>query len=429
MRLDQKFIVCAAVSCSIGLASSTGSPVGIAITGFAPVLWIAQNSRRKAFIATASYYAGAIWPVILAVRNFFGPNAGVAKGIGIWLAAIVLLALPWLWLWTTDCRQFLWRTPASILLTVVPPLGLIGWASPLIAAGYLFPGTEWLGLSLILLLPALLTLFPEATLALVMALVLLTHAIYPGDPDPPKDWEAVNTNFGGIAHEKTDFLQDYHVAQEIQTRALHSTAHVIVFPESVITNWTDAREMFWSQTLAALRASGKTILVGATLPLNSPGYFASNQHRQFDFATGLAVLRNPEITDENPRINATLQTEARELQYQDAILARGAQPGLFLQRIPVPIGMWKPLSRVGVPLHLGGSGIATIAGQRAAILICYEQLLIWPVLVSMLDHPTMIVAIANDYWVKTTTIPKFQRAAVRFWAWLFGIPYVLVCCF
>jgi len=56
-------------------------------------------------------------------------------------------------------------------------------------AGYLLPGTEWFGVSLIFLLPALFTLFPEATAALFMSLVVLTDATYPGDPDPPKDWE------------------------------------------------------------------------------------------------------------------------------------------------------------------------------------------------------------------------------------------------
>jgi len=46
----------------------------IAVTGMVSVLCVIQNSRRKAFIAAASYYAGATWPVILAVRNFFGPE-------------------------------------------------------------------------------------------------------------------------------------------------------------------------------------------------------------------------------------------------------------------------------------------------------------------------------------------------------------------
>lgn len=65
-----------------------------------------------------------------------------------------------------------------------------------------------------------------------------------------------------------------------------------------------------------------------------------------------------------------------------------------------------------------------MAGERAAVLICYEQLLSWPILTSMLAHPTVIVAVANDYWAGGTTIPEVQLAAVRAWARLISIPYV-----
>lgn len=255
MNPDRKFFVCLALSGSIGLASSSGTPFAIAATALAPIPWIIQRSRCKAFAVAAIYYGGAVWPVIPAVRNFLGPSAGLVEGIALWALAILLLGSPWLWLWTTDSRQLLWRTPVGILLTVVPPLGLIGWACPLTAAGYLFPGTRWLGLALVLALPALFVRFPRVGTVLILAVMVLTHAVYPGDPSPPKDWEAINTDFGGVAHGETNFLRDYEIAQQIQTRALRSQAHVIVFPESVITNWTGATEMFWNQTLAALRAS------------------------------------------------------------------------------------------------------------------------------------------------------------------------------
>ena len=146
MNPNRKFLFCLAVSGSIGLASSSGTPFAIAATAFAPALWIIQRSRCKAFAVAAIYYAGAVWPVIPAVRNFLGPGAGIVEGAGLWAIGIALLASPWLWFWTADSGQLLWRTPVGILLTVVPPLGLIGWASPLIAAGIYFQerdGSAW----------------------------------------------------------------------------------------------------------------------------------------------------------------------------------------------------------------------------------------------------------------------------------------------
>src|SRR5438105_4247405 len=67
-------------------------------------------------------------------------------------------------------------------------------------------------------------------------------------------------------------------------------------------------------------------------------------------------------------------------------------------------------------------GVINIHGQRAAVLICYEQLLTWPVLLSMAQHPTILIVVANDYWATGTPIQRFQFAAVWAWARLFGIP-------
>jgi apolipoprotein N-acyltransferase len=63
--------------------------------------------------------------------------------------------------------------------------------------------------------------------------------------------------------------------------------------------------------------------------------------------------------------------------------------------------------------------------QRAAVLICYEQMLTFPILASMLQHPTVIVGISNTFWVDHTTIPRFQANALRAWAKLFRLPYFL----
>ena len=51
--------------------------------------------------------------------------------------------------------HFLWRAPLALMVTIVPPLGIIGLASPLTAAGYLFPGTAWVGLAVVALLPGI----------------------------------------------------------------------------------------------------------------------------------------------------------------------------------------------------------------------------------------------------------------------------------
>jgi len=103
---------------------------------------------------------------------------------------------------------------------------------------------------------------------------------------------------------------------------------------------------------------------------------------------------------------------------------RGREEAIFEQRIPVPIGMWRPLGGEGAKIHLGGPAVLPVAGERAAVLICYEQLLTWPILTSILQRPTVIAAVANDHWATGTPIPQLQLNAVRSWARLISMPYV-----
>lgn len=63
-------------------------------------------------------------------------------------------------------------------------------------------------------------------------------------------------------------------------------------------------------------------------------------------------------------------------------------------------------------------GLPQPPGERAAVLICYEQLLVWPVVAAALDRPTLLVGIANDYWAVGTRIPAVQKGELRAWAQL-----------
>jgi apolipoprotein N-acyltransferase len=84
--------------------------------------------------------------------------------------------------------------------------------------------------------------------------------------------------------------------------------------------------------------------------------------------------------------------------------------------------MWRPFSRDSVPLRLNAPGVIEIDHQRAAVLICYEEMLTFPVLASMLEHPTVLVGISNTFWFDGTPIPRYQAAALRSWALLFRLP-------
>jgi hypothetical protein len=361
-----------------------GNPALIALTAAIPVLVFLQPSRFEVFSVSFAYYATANWPLIPGVLGYFAPSGTILEASAFWAVPSLMLPLPWIVCWAPASSRASWRLPLAYFLGVVPPFGIIGWASPLTAAGILFPGWSWIGLGLLVTMSALLVSRPSRAGFLTLSLAVLANTLYPGSLPSPESWEGVYTSFDRVT-DPVDPLPEFRVAEGIQRIALTSNNRVIVFPEFMVPRWTEATESFWQPTLADVRASGKTLLIGVGLPIKGTS------------------------------------------RYRNAVLTVGKETATpFLQRVPVPVIMWNPLKpERAVPLRLFGPGILEVAGQRAAILVCYEQLLSWPMLQSAAQHPTLIVGLANDNWARGTPIPAAQRAAVIAWARLFRLPTVM----
>jgi len=339
-----------------------------------------SRSRKTAFALMLCYYVGATWQILPGTAVFFGHHANAIQVILLWGGASTVLALPWALFFSTRARLRLLTVPLTLIVLAVPPLGIFGVASPLIASGILFPGTRWLGLLLTLLVCGLLASYPRWGLLLAIGIVLPLNLSYRA-PMQPKDWEAVSTHFGGVGLDAASPLAEYSAAQYIQQAALNSKARVIVFPETVVSNWNEATDAFWSRTIQTLQRDGKTMLVGAII----------------------------QGSENQPPFNC--------------VIIRGVNgPAEFLQRTPVPISMWNPFSADGIPFRLQGQSTLDLDGEKAAILICYEQLLVWPELTSFAQSPTILIGIANNYWARGTSISNIQRASLASWARLFRVP-------
>ncbi|OYW97558.1 MAG: conjugal transfer protein TraB, partial [Rhizobiales bacterium 32-66-8] len=78
----------------------------------------------------------------------------------------------------------------------------------------------------------------------------------------------------------------------------------------------------------------------------------------------------------------------------------------------------------GARAHLFANPTVELAGRRIAPLICYEQLVVWPILQSMLHRPDAIVATGNGWWTVGTSIIDIQNASTIAWARLFDVPLV-----
>ncbi len=335
----------------------------MALSALMPWFVFRQQTRTRAAVAAFTYFAVASAPIPWITER-------PAVGIGLLFTASATLTIPWIALWHSDPSQRFWRIPSALLLSAIPPLGIINWASPLTAAGLLFPGTGLAGLAATAVAEAHWSVYPKTVAVGILAANLLYIP-----PAQPPEIQAINTAHSPDAFEK----------EELARIAIHNANSTLtILPEGTVRRWTEATEAYWADTINHLKATNRTALISAALSIPN--------------------------SDE----------------FHNSVLTIGANPtARFDQRIPIPIGMWKPFGPAnGVPLNLTGPGTLKLGEHRIAILICYEQLLVWPMIHSALEKPTLIVGISNAAWTKHTYIPAAQEACLQAWSRLFGIPYV-----
>jgi apolipoprotein N-acyltransferase len=89
--------------------------------------------------------------------------------------------------------------------------------------------------------------------------------------------------------------------------------------------------------------------------------------------------------------------------------------------------MYRPFGDWGANAYLsslGGISTMKIRGKKLGFLVCYEQFLTWPFLTLLSQSPDVILAPANLWWCKDTSLPGIQAATVFLWAKLFGVPVI-----
>jgi hypothetical protein len=340
-----------------------------------PVLALRQPDRVRAMAAALAYFlvAGAD---ILHVGPYLATTESASLPLWLfWLGAAFLQALVWCWCWDKEV-SFL-RASLALTLSALPPFGLIAWAHPFHAAGVLFPALGLTGLLCTLAVLEAATRRPEILL-LAAALAFFNHRHVEPRSIP---WSGLNTQFGD-AFAGDDPLG---VMNAVARATRENPAVVQVWPESIVPHWNEATEAFWSDIISDAKRRGKTIVFGSTIGIPDP-------------------LR---------------------LRLRNVAIIQGREERLPVdQRTPILGATWHPTTGTGVPLLVFASPIRELAAERAAFLICYEQLIAWSYLMLLVDRPTVLVGMANTHWVTATSIPAVQTACLQSWARLFNIPLV-----
>lgn len=382
----------------VGLMVSTGYPAAVALSLLFPRLVLLQTTRIGVIAAAWLYHVGALWAIIPAAGSFFSARANAPDPIFLWLAASVLLAAPFALLWTS-CSQTWWRAIVAVLTASMPPLAVIGYASPLMAAGILFPATGWVGIALLLTCA---TSMNRKVMTAVFALAVLAN-LMARDVVPPDGWSAVDTSFGSL----TSPIAQYRASLEIQRLIRSERGRVLIFPEGVIPWWSDETKIFWQTTTAELGRKQRIALLGSRLPSSTVKSY------RFDF--------NEEIAGLNGRPVRRMSHE--ESPFENVAVAVGAEQFEFHQAIPIPIAMWRPDSKsTGARLNLFAGGVHEMDGHSAMVLICHEQLLPWSMLRALTAQPDVLIGMSNDVWTLRTPIPRWRQTALRSIARLLDIP-------
>lgn len=347
-----------------------------------PVIWARASNRATAALVSAAYFLTASRGLPQGVAAFY--TSDLFPGLLLWLAASLSFVLVHAVLWASDSAYLLVRYFLSLLLMALPPFGITGWGHPITAAGVLFPDWGWWGLIAMTagLLGLVSTKWPAAATA-IGGVWLWSAATWTELP-VADGWRGVDVQMGASLGRKAD-LQHQRDLIAMVVDAADQGIRVVVLPESALGFWTPTVEHLWME---GLFGNEMTVIAG-----------------------GAVVAR---IGYDNVLV----------------VISRKGGRVLYRERMPVPGSMWQPW-RIwfgedgGANAHFFASPVVEVDGQRLAPLICYEQLLVWPVLQSMLGDPDVIVAVGNGWWTADSSIVAIQRASALAWARLFNKPLVI----
>ncbi|MBY5345487.1 conjugal transfer protein TraB [Rhizobium leguminosarum] len=369
-------------SIAIGVVGWSGHVLLLPVALGFPVLWSIARTRSVAALVSAGYFLAASRGLPQGVAAFY--SSDIWPGLLLWLCASLSFVVVHAVLWTKNTRVRPSRYLLAAVIMAIPPFGITGWAHPVTAAGVLFPGWGWWGLGFMTAgLAGLATRIWPAVATAFAGLWLWSAAIWT-DPKLPEGWRGVDLELSASLGREAGLQRQRDIIATVRNAASDG-ARYVVLPESALGFWTPTVARLWT---GALSDSNATVMAGAAV-VDPRGY------------------------------NNVLV----------AIDRKGSRI-LYRERMPVPGSMWQPWRFLfgesgGARVDFFANPVVPIGAGRAAPLICYEQLIVWPVLQSMLHDPDLVVAVGNGWWTEGTSIVAIQRAAATAWAKLFAKPLVI----
>ncbi|WP_064710658.1 conjugal transfer protein TraB [Rhizobium bangladeshense] len=349
-----------------------------------PILWARAQMRSVAGLVSAGYFLAASRGLPQGVATFY--SSDLWPGLLLWLCASASFVGVHAMLWTSRAAGRPFRYLVAAALMAVPPFGVTGWAHPVTAAGVLFAGWGWWGLAAMTagLMGLVTRIGPAVAVAVAFVGFWVWSAANWTDPKLPEGWRGVDLQMGSSLGRDPSMQRHRDLIATVKDRGAGGISNVVL-PESAFGFWTPTVERLWVRSLQG---------------------------------THISVVAGAAVVDAGGYDNVLV------------VLSAGGSRILYRERMPVPGSMWQPWQSWlgeagGARAHLFANPTAPIGDHRVVPLICYEQLIVWPILQSMLHDPDFVVAIGNGWWTQGTSIVAIQRASTIAWAKLFAKPLVL----
>jgi hypothetical protein len=367
-----------------------------------PLLWVTRRSRMTAFICAAAYHLAVVRFLPDFASNWFDSTIA---GLACWLAVGVVSGVVWAVMWPRRSNSpcLVLSVCAVLVVLLLPPFGAVVPAHPVVAWGFLVPGSGWSGVGLMFFLTSIGACWLRSCASALhqrrrwLGVVLLSTLVWTGGVVPqPQDGIsagqvlAVQTQFGGFPeYGSLDVMERLVRMGEMMARQTHLGDQIktVVFPEAIIGLYDRSLQPSIDLELVGpITSLGRTLVVGADIAAAS---------KQFQNA---AIILRPDGTS-------------------TTIVARQT----------VPIAQWRPwASGVTFPADWLAKSTADVGGGiHARFMFCHEE---WMPALHLLsearEEHEIVIAMGNLWAAQDETASYVQGSHTQGMALLFGRSYV-----
>lgn len=376
----------------IGGMAWSGVPGALVLALLAPALILSTGTRSAVALRAFCYFAAATWPIVPSAAVFFGQDGPAVRTIASavlgWLAVALANTAPWILVSPRTAAGRFASLLLGLLLPAVPPLALLGLASPLTGVGLLLPGGGIWGLIAVLVVGGLSVTATartrRAALVGLCVLTLVAQVTHLARQRADDGWLAVTTAVGAPPRSAVAAAVDADAIERLRGLVASTSATVLVLPEAYLRVWTSASDAFLAPLWRRLAQEGRSVVLGVNRRDSVTGYL------------------------------------------DNIVVVRGASRAELSQHYPVPVSMYRGGAPGSTPMRLRGSYSLVVGDEQVGVVICWEQLLLAPMLQLAIESPALkrLVAVSNLYFARGTPVARIQQASVAAWARLFDVPYV-----